>query len=307
MRAFTCTADFKTYANENDRPKQSESLLAKIHYNKVQNVGNAKLNINAMIAFGRAEVLQSLRSILNHFANYFATETHAKDSIAVCMGPVKSTDRTKQKMWTDYGYDLLKVTDIIRASVVVKTPAHLEDVVCKFRTWIVNKFGTPADPNKKKHYRDCKVVLDKDRFSANRPNPDPSGYRDFLMLVQCNWGNPSVPFIVEIQFHLCSMLLAKGGAIATIRTTFNNQNFVKNGHKLYGDWRTAEVANQPALVTQMNALYTAAEDQGAQAACDLYGVPHFEPDAEGGVEHEENEVTIGKDLSPEVNDQPTTQ
>jgi len=91
--------------------------------------------------------------------------------------PLKSFERTKEKVDTDYQGDWKKLTDLVRGSMYFKT---IEDI-----NNAMQKFGQSG----------LKIVFVKDRFQ----NPAPSGYRDINILFEDSENG----VIGEIQFHLC--------------------------------------------------------------------------------------------------------
>lgn len=192
-----------------------------------------------------------------------------------------------------YSYDFTRLVDAIRASFVFANAAHVEPAVCYFRQWLA------ADPIAKKHK--CAIVQDKDRWTV----PIAGGYSDFMLNMKCTWGDAeSGPrdVIVELQFHSCAVLMAKQGAVGSIKNMFKDlpntpfANLAKNGHKLYEEARVLANGNaqKATIEAQMARLYNEARAL-PEGKCDIEEAPKFS--WEEGEEAEYEVYDLGKEVA----------
>jgi len=134
---------------------------------------------------------------------------------------------------------------------VYKTVDDVKAGVCRFKTWLPATFGVGAQDRKRLYQ--CKIVRDTNRLTVQQPN----GYSDFKMNFQCVF--QGIRTIVELQFHVCSLLRAKSATydyLIGLRPNANpnqyaNQQQQKNGHGLYKLERTAALNNalDPLIAT----------------------------------------------------------
>lgn len=109
-----------------------------------------------------------------------------KPGPVILIGPLKSRERSKEKVDADYGGDWSKLGDIVRSSVAVDSMNQLEDVVSKLKSMGLKLARKP-----------------KDRFA----HPTEGGYRDMLLSVEYPGGH-----VGEMQLHLKPILKAKDAA-----------------------------------------------------------------------------------------------
>lgn len=103
-------------------------------------------------------------------------------SVEIKLPPLKSFERTKEKVDAEYGGNWQKVTDIVRGSLSFQTIEDLKKGLDLFS----KKFP---------------LLYIKNRFDQ----PTIEGYQDILVLFR----DPENDIIGEVQFHICHMLKAK--------------------------------------------------------------------------------------------------
>lgn len=101
----------------------------------------------------------------------------------IVIGNLKSKERAKEKVDSDFGGDWSRVGDVVRASVALDSYSQLEDVIKKLESTGLKLARKP-----------------KDRFE----NPTDAGYRDVLLNVVHPNGH-----VGELQLHLKPILHAK--------------------------------------------------------------------------------------------------
>jgi hypothetical protein len=149
-------------------------------------------------------------------------------SAAIEQGPIKSQQRSVEKVVSKDSWDLRKLRDPVRATIAVATTKDVPAAVLALQKALTAKGG--------------QIVRAEDRFS----NPLASGYRDLQLNVRLPNG-----VIGEVQINLKSMLTAKNS----------------DGHKYYEEWRriaerqthtAADLARMSELMSKSKELYDAA-------------------------------------------------
>lgn len=118
----------------------------------------------------------------------------ARPGPVVVLPPVKGEERATEKVEEDYGGNWSRLLDMVRAAVACDTLAELHAVADKVTGWVTEAGGSVAR-------------LPHDRFR----NPLANGYRDLLVNYRLPvWeAKDGQGFIVEVQYHLKPMLLAR--------------------------------------------------------------------------------------------------
>lgn len=129
-----------------------------------------------------AKVVRGDKKPLKEFLADLAEQLD-KPGPVVVIGPMKSQERSKEKVEADFGGDWSRLTDAVRASVAVDSFDQLDEVVKKLKKAGLKLARKP-----------------KDRFA----NPTEAGYRDMLLNVKYPNGH-----VGELQLHLKPVLKAK--------------------------------------------------------------------------------------------------
>jgi len=242
----------------------ANDLQQPLNFRKVQGRDILHVNNNNKIA----EVATKLEELIKHHADHvykpfkYILKTFEKaEAAAVQNNPpvlvipeLKSLDRSKVKVRVDYAQDLTRLVDVARATIVYKTLDEVKAGVCRFKTWLPKTFG--ADAQDEKRLYQCKIVRDTNRLTVDQPN----GYSDFKINFQCVF--QGIRTIVEVQFHVCSLLRAKSAKyeyLTELLPKANPNKYAnvqqKNGHGLYKLEREAALANaqDPQIATLQQA------------------------------------------------------
>ena len=108
------------------------------------------------------------------------------------MAPVKSVERTYQKVIRSYNGDFSLVTDLVRCSVAYDTLAELADGMARL----------DADPQ-------TVILQNKNRFDPDFHDRLSAGYKDVKLLVHVV--GVTHGFVCEIQLHLKDIVAVKSG------------------------------------------------------------------------------------------------
>lgn len=159
---------FKRFGISNDGPKQPR---------------DSRKQLYALAELGQDE----LHSLLQHFGPVYDKEELSvggveqllvKQGIICLIAPIKSEDRSREKVSKEYGGDWSSLVDIVRASIACDTMDQIRSVLAQL-----------PDP-----------VRVKDRFAQ----PLLNGYRDVLVNLRLPCG-----LIAEVQLHLKPLLIAR--------------------------------------------------------------------------------------------------
>jgi len=214
---------------------------------------------------------------LAHIVHDFLKEERKqlpKPFVHASIGSPKSVDSALRKIMDpkDYNFDPTRLTDGGRGYIVYQTKDELEAGVCRFYTWLkaAGAWG-PASQYK------CEIIQDKDKIT--NPNPH-SGYMDFNLLMRCQFGHgwDQRPYIVELQFQICSYLAAKEGPAAFINKMLQLDPHLdtKNGHHYYEIARAKETDSQAKILAQANEKRLYSMIAGNEARCLPTDVPKFQ-------------------------------
>jgi len=233
------------------------------------NDGVGKMLVNNMILWAGSNVQSSYRSILSMFLD---SEQTAGRNCRILVAHPKAPDTSYQKCKREYNSDPRRLVDAIRGTVVYSTVAHMEAGVCAFYRFIHDNFTGGVGK-----YRFCKVAKQKDRWTppANPP-PDDSGYRDFMLTLECTWA--AREYYTEVQFHVCPMLQAKQGKLDVLKVQLGDNTLDMNGHQIYEAYRVMSATDKAgpkglALMAKSRALYALAMQS---TKCNLDDAPKFE-------------------------------
>lgn len=144
------------------------------------------------------------------------------DGPVIMIGPLKKMVRIREKADADYGGDLSKVGDIVRATVAVDSMDDIDDVMSKLRESGLKLARKPTD-----------------RFQ----NPTEVGYRDIMMNVVYPNGH-----IGELQLHLKSIAQAK----AKMHKHYEVTRTITDAAKKEG--RTTLTDEEQATIERENAI-----------------------------------------------------
>jgi len=252
----------------NFRKIQGRDILHKDNNNKIQEVGT---KLAELIKHHEDHVEKPFTYILKTFEKAEVAEFQANPPVLI-IPKLKGVDRAKEKIRVDYAQDLTRLVDVARATIVYKTLDEVKAGVCRFKTWLPKTFG--ADAQDEKRLYQCKIVRDTNRLTVDQPN----GYSDFKINFQCVF--QGIRTIVEVQFHVCSLLRAKSAKydyLTELLPKANPNKYAnekqKNGHGLYKLEREATLANpldrQIAVLQQAQlAFYTHALTAEQVATCE---------------------------------------
>eukprot|EP00040_Diaphanoeca_grandis_P010478 m.53641 g.53641 ORF g.53641 m.53641 type:complete len:523 (-) comp21792_c1_seq1:55-1623(-) len=134
------------------------------------------------------DLSQYFRKLTKEFETYDPDVTHMLEQVASThhaqcrKGPNKTKDRVFQKSMHAYNWDLTRITDYRRFSIVCSSFATIETVLKDIAA-----------------QGSLKLLRIKNRFSPNNTNPkDTAGYRDLQICVEYD----NTGLIYEIQLHL---------------------------------------------------------------------------------------------------------
>jgi hypothetical protein len=175
----------------------------------------------------RFEQAHRAKPIFDHALTGIAAELNLPDPI---LAPVKGTARSIEKTMGEYEGDALRLKDLVRGTLVVRTPEEAARALQAIR----DRFGE---------------VAVKDRMIAPDARPLSTGYRDVNVLVTIG-GRP-----VEIQINTPQMLAAKD-----ITHKLYEKQRALDALEAKRPLTDAEKADRAALVEQQKAIYARAWD-----------------------------------------------